>query len=325
MLRPIMLAACTLTIAAPTAAAALIPFATETTTGAFVEIPPLVNVSDSNAHDSRRVVDVLGIHAQSAGRSRLEAPQTIAANGSFVAPGFLEFDVRAAGQATQKLVLATTVGQLTMHFVLPSLLLEFSDTVERLALGGVPIGGDLFTQVQADICVKPDGGAKSCRFSLVARLEGHYGDEELGVNAMSPDPGLDLTAFDNQAPTVTGDFFKRTATWEFGTFESDLDLSAFTGGILEVTYEMLAVAEGRAAITTAAAAINDPFLFETDPTAQSPISFDFVAGEPNAVPAPGGLGLLALAFGLVAARWRPVPPPAPAGMSGPRSCRRESR
>src|SRR5262245_6547802 len=106
MLRTILLGGLAVTLASPAAAVALIPFAQETTTAAFVKIEPLVDSSDGDPHDSSLVVDVLGIHAQSAGRSRLAAPQTIAANGSFIAPGFLEFDVRASGQATQKLTLA---------------------------------------------------------------------------------------------------------------------------------------------------------------------------------------------------------------------------
>jgi hypothetical protein len=319
MWRPILLAAITLGLTSPAAGVALIPFDLETTTASFVKIDPLVDIANSDPHDSSAIADVLGIHAQSAGRSRLNAPQTIAANGSFVAPGFLEFDVETTGQATQKLELAAPGGQLSMHFVLPSLLLEFSDNVERLGAGGLPVGGDMFTQLQATICVRNVGGPQSCLFELVARLDGHFGAETLSVNATTSDPALDLGAFENQAPSIVADFFKRTATWEFGTFEGDLDLSAFTGGVIEVNYEMVAFADGRAAITTAAASINDPFLFTTDPTLAAPITFDFIAGQPSAVPAPGGLPLLAVALGAVVAARRLTPPPRPSDRCGPQS------
>lgn len=280
-------------VAMPAAAVPIIPVDQSTSTLATVEVPPLADLDFVNPQDAKAIFDNSGLHAQSAGRSRLEVPQTIAANGSFVATSFTERDVRAQGQAEQSIRLVAPAGQLTMHFVLPRLLLEFSDNVERLGVGGQPFGGDMLTQIQANICVTA-AGMSGCPFELVATLAGHFGEQQLSVQASTLDPGLDLSAFDNQTPTVTGNGFLRTATWEFPAFEGDLDLSGFTGGVLQVTYTLVAIATGPAAITTAAAAINDPFLFETDPTAGSPIRFDFAAADATAVPAPGGLGLLAM-------------------------------
>jgi hypothetical protein len=309
MSRIVLRAAFALAVAFPASAAPLIPFDLETSVGASVELTGPTGVvagnGNSDVQDTSAIADVTGLHAQAAGRSRLGAPQTIAANASYAATRFTGLDSRGQGDAIQMVTLAAPAGSLSMHFVLPSLLLEISDNVERLGAGGVPIGGDLFTQVQASIDLRVNGGWQINLFSLVGRLEGNFTTQVLTVQVGSPDPALDLSAFDGQAPSFSGDLsFIRTATWEFPTFEGDLDLSAYGGNIIEIEYSMAAIVEGRADITSAAAAINDPFLFTTDPTGGSALLFDIVpngSAEPSAVPAPGGLGLLAVALGGLAA------------------------
>jgi hypothetical protein len=68
---------------------------------------------------------------------------------------------------------------------------------------------------------------------------------------------------------------------------------------------MVAISQGRADLTTAAASINDPFFFATDPVSGSAFSFDFTpSGDVVTVAEPGTLPLLAGAIGFLASRRR---------------------
>jgi len=286
-----------LVVSAEAGAIPLLPVSRETSVGAFVELDGgVVDLRDGTVGgtDAKVVFDSTGLHAQSAGRSRFDAPPTIAANASFESFNFAGRDVFGQGQASQELTVAAGAGLLRMHFVLPELLLEISDTVERLGFGGVPlIGGDIRASLDASICVSAPGLVRTCVFTIQATLEGDYGQQDLFVAATSLDPALDLRAFDGQSADVQDDGigFRRTATWEFPVFEGELDLGALAPGTLTISYEMLARVEGVAARTAAAASINDPFLLATDPTAGTPLMFD--AAAPAAVPEPSSLALLA--------------------------------
>jgi hypothetical protein len=295
--------------AADAGAVPLLPVSQETSVGAFVELDGgAVDLRDGfiGGTDAKVVFDSTALHAQSAGRSRFDAPPTIAANASFESFNFRGMDVFGQGQASQELTFAAGAGPLRMHFVLPELLLEISDTVERLGAGGVPfIGGDIRATLAASICVSAPGLVRTCVFTVQARLEGDYGQQDLFVTAMSLDPALDLGAFDAQSADVQDDGigFRRTATWEFPVFEGELDLGAFAPGTLTIAYEMLARVEGVAALTSAAAAINDPFFLETDPTGGAPLLLDGVAAAPAALPEPSSLALL-VPLALLALRRR---------------------
>jgi hypothetical protein len=171
-----------------------------------------------------------------------------------------------------------------------------ADPVERLGPGGVPfIGGDIRASLSASICVSAPGLVKTCVFTVQATLEGDYRQQDLFVTATTLDPALDLSAFDGQGGVVRDDGigFRRTATWEFPVFEGDLDLGAFAPGTLTVAYEMLGRVEGVAALTSAAASINDPFFLGTDPTGGASLLLDGAIAAPAALPEPSALALLA--------------------------------
>jgi hypothetical protein len=310
-------------LASSAAAVPLIPISQQTATGASVTIAGIANISQSDAQDSEAVANAPATHAQAAGRSRPGTPPIIAANGSFASADFLERDIRAQGTAQLRMRLLAPSGRLTMHVELPQLLLEFTDTGERIGPGGVPFGGDLLASLDASICVQGSGiPAGTCLLSLTASLTGYLQHEQLTINVSSSDPALDLSAFNGQAPAIVADSASgmQTATWDFPGFAGDIDLSAFSGREITILYDVLAIADGYAAGTAVAAGFNDPFLFDTDPTGGSPITFDFTPTVPSTVPAPGGLGLLVLAAGgLAAIRRRLTPPPAPSGRCGRQS------
>jgi hypothetical protein len=323
MSRPVILAAFAVSLASSAAAVPLIPLSQETATGASVSIAGIANISQSDSEDSEAVANAPATHVQAAGRSRPGTPPVIAANGSFANADFLERAIRAQGTARQQIRLLAPSGRLTMHIELPQLLLELTDNGERFGPGGVPFGGDLLASLDVSICVQGPGiPAGTCLLSLTASLTGYLQHEQLTINVSSSDPALDLSAFNGQSPAIVADIASatQTATWDFPGFEGDIDLSAFGGREITILYDVLAIADGYAAGTAAAAGFNDPFLFEADPTGGSPITFDFTPTVPSAVPGPGGLGLLVLAAGgLVAIRRSSTPPPAPSGRCGRRS------
>ncbi len=280
--------------------APLVPIFVDTSTGATLHLTGAglgapVNLSDGDPGSSSVVFNFPSavnptLHAQSAGRSAVAGPPTIAANASYEAITFTGINVRGQGQASQTVKFGAGLGPLTMHFVLPELLLEFSDNVERIGAGGVPTTGNLFTQIQAQLCINRGTPTGLCALELVARLDGHFGAPNLAVSVTSDFAGLDLTAFDNQVLTIVDDGFIKTATWTHPFFEGDVDLSAFAPGIIEVSYEMAAIVEGRADITTTAASLNDPLNL-------AGVSLDGTRADGAvALPEPGSLSLLVTAL-----------------------------
>jgi hypothetical protein len=308
MSRLLMLAALATLLAPPAIAFPIAPTSQQSSTSASASISGAASASEIDPQDSQARLITDGMLAQAAGRSRPGMPPVLAANGSFASPAYTERDAHAEGVARHELRFDAPAGRLILHLELPELLLEFTDNGERIIGNGVAFGGDLTAVLSVGVCLFGPGiPANACPLSLDASLVGHFQDERLTVSATSTDAAVDLSLLNNQALAIVDDGFQRTATWNVAGFTADIDVSAFGGRSFSLVYDIFASADGRAFGTGAAAAFNDPFLLETDPTGANPISLEFQPLDVAAIPSPGGLGTFALALCGLAVLRRRVP------------------
>jgi hypothetical protein len=192
-------------------------------------------------------------------------------------------------------------GTLSMTFTLPHGFLEFQDTSES-PTGAPPLAASLLAEIHVGI--NSAGIIRQISlFGLDATLSGNFHGQRLTVNASSIDPSLDLSSFHAAAQTTVS-LDQRTVHWEYPTFTGTLPISGLQAlDEVLVSYTLDARVQGLGTLNEAAAAINDPFFFDTDPVTQvAPIVIadDQVA----AVGEPGTLALLGIGLAGLARRQR---------------------
>jgi hypothetical protein len=103
------------------------------------------------------------------------------------------------------------------------------------------------------------------QFYFQVNADGSYRNMNHSIQ-VSGNPSLDLSPLQNPTVTDTSGGFLRTYLVEFPDFTGVLDLGLVPGGsTLTVEYVLQARANGIAQFNSAIAAINDPFLVDTDP------------------------------------------------------------
>ncbi len=238
---------------------------------------------------------------QAAGRSN---PSEIAANASFDDRGYSFQNFGGTyGAATHRIGARSTgahVGEnVTMEFFLPPALLEFRDNLET----GPTIPEPLVARITASILFSRRGSVDFDDreiFKWEAVLIGDYDSYSITSNVVSD------TLIENPSPLehtnvdiVSG--FERTYTWETEAFTGHLFLGKFLrNDLFSIDYEIKASVNGVGAGNWAAAAINDPFFFESDPVTAPPGGGELMLFSSTPVPVPStifllGLGLLGLA------------------------------
>jgi hypothetical protein len=105
-------------------------------------------------------------------------------------------------------------------------------------------------------------------FFLQAELQGDFRDTAPSMQ-ISGHPSLDLSPLMNPTFTDSGGGFIRTYLYEFPAFTGHVEFGAVPAGVpLRVEYTLQARASGPTALNSAIAAVNDPFLVDTDPVQQ---------------------------------------------------------
>lgn len=160
---------------------------------------------------------------------------------------------------------------------------------------------DLYAVFFADLRVCFDS---SCNlgdqvFYLQGELSGDFNTTTPSMQ-VEAHASLDITPLLNPTYTDSGPGFIRTYLYEFPEFAGRVDIGRVNAGSpLRVEYTLQARASGQTLLNSAIAAVNDPFLVDTDPVRLgAPIQVTF-----SPVPEPTGasLGILGL---LIAAGWR---------------------
>lgn len=122
------------------------------------------------------------------------------------------------------------------------------------------------------VCFSTTCSAIDQQFFFQTRLTASYNDYFAAITARG-NPALDLSSLRNPVVTDTaanvppGDIpFLRTVTVDFPEYSGHLDLGVIPmGSPLTVEYQMQARGEGDVAANIGLAAINDPFVLDTDP------------------------------------------------------------
>jgi hypothetical protein len=105
-------------------------------------------------------------------------------------------------------------------------------------------------------------------FFLQAELQGDFNTTAPSMQ-VSGHPSLDLTPLMNPTFTDSGPGFIRTYLYEFPEFTGHIDVGQLPAGVpLRVEYTLQARASGITVLNSAIAAVNDPFLVDTDPVQQ---------------------------------------------------------
>lgn len=166
-------------------------------------------------------------------------------------------------------------------------------------------GETFFNELQAvffadlRVCQQALCSTADQRFFLQANASGTYRNVQHSILA-DGDPALDLTPLLNPTVTDTNTGLLRTYLVEFPEFFGHLDLGIYPAGtLLTVEYTLQARAQGIALLSSAIAAVNDPFVVDSDPVRQGPPLTLTATPAANQIPEPSALllfagGLLAL-------------------------------
>jgi hypothetical protein len=115
------------------------------------------------------------------------------------------------------------------------------------------------------VCLTATCSVNDRQFYFQVNADGSYRNITHSIQ-LSGNPSLDLSTLQNPTVTDTSGGFLRTYLVEFPDFTGVLDLGLIPGGsTLTVEYVLQARANGIAQFNSAIAAINDPFLVDTDP------------------------------------------------------------
>lgn len=149
------------------------------------------------------------------------------------------------------------------------------------------------------VCLTATCNINDRKFYFQVNGDGSLLNMQHSIQAVG-DPMLDLSPLNNPVVTDTSGGFLRTYLVEFPDFTGVLDLGSIPSGVpLTVEYVMQARANGIAQFNSAIAAINDPFLVDSDPVRTgAPLIVTSSAGVSD-VPEPStslliGFGLTAL-------------------------------
>jgi hypothetical protein len=207
-------------------------------------------------------------------------------------------------QAAYSIVLAPDtvfVNEAVLDFVLPPAYLEITNNAE------LPVA-ELATVMLADLrfCFATVCSSQDAVFHLQADLVGSWRSFATGVN-VTGHAQLDLTPLRNPTIADTGATgFLRTTTVSFPLFQGHLELGRIPRGVpVSIEYILQARATGRLAGNIGIAAVNDPFLLETDPVlASAPLALTLTprVDPPPQVPEPASTWLVALAVAACAGR-----------------------
>jgi hypothetical protein len=105
-------------------------------------------------------------------------------------------------------------------------------------------------------------------FFLQAELQGDFNTTAPSMQ-LSGHPSLDLTPLMNPTFSDSGAGFIRTYLYEFPAFSGHVDIGFVPANLpLRVEYTLQARASGQISFNSAIAAVNDPFLVDTDPVQQ---------------------------------------------------------
>jgi hypothetical protein len=180
------------------------------------------------------------------------------------------------------------VNHAVLDFVLPTSYLEVTSHIE---LPDAALDTLILAELRA--CFAIACTLNDTKFRLQATLEASYRSYNY-VGTPTGDPQLDLSSFSN--PTITdtgavGDL--RTVNVGFASFVGHLELGTIPRDTpFTVEYILQTRASGRGTGNVGIAAINDPFLLDTDPV-QASVPLSLVI-EPVPEPGTGSLCLLGL-------------------------------
>lgn len=185
------------------------------------------------------------------------------ASNSFLSPG--EFDSVISAATYQLHAEGALVPQrASFEFFLPPAYLELVTNAETPH-------GDMRVTLLASlrICFALGCSDADTAFLLQATLSGDHFGAMSDVQARG-DPLLDLSPLLAATPAETDDGFIRTVLLEFPAYSGRVDLGVVPGGApVHVEYQLQARAEGEVWFSSGIAAINDPFLLDTDPVQPS--------------------------------------------------------
>ena len=176
----------------------------------------------------------------------------------------------------------------SVDFFLPPSYLEL---VHNAELAFLDLDAVFFADLR--VCFDASCGLADQVFFLQAELQGDF-NSTMPSMQVSGHPSLDLTPLMNPTFTDSGAGFIRTYLLEFPEFTGQVDFGTVPAGApLRVEYALQARASGPVSLSSAIAAVNDPFLVDTDPVQQgAPIEITLV---PVPEPASGVLCALGLA------------------------------
>lgn len=200
---------------------------------------------------------------RTAARSRVEE---IAANALILDTGFtgLPFDELLSAATYTITVDPVFVEQnASLQFYLPPGYMEIESNAE------VPFN-EMETVLLAGlrVCYTNSCSSADERFFFQAVATARFTSRSYSVVA-NGDASLDLSGLENPVVTFTPDGFINTYLVEFPDFTGMLDLGPVGAGLpITVEYQIQARARGVALFNRAAAAINDPFVLDTDPVRQ---------------------------------------------------------